>query len=244
MFSLPGELIEAGVRRYGFHGLSYEYIASVLPEKIPLASVGKTVVLHLGSGSSMCALSESRSVTSTMGFSALDGLAMGTRCGSLDPGVILFLLRQRKMDVRGIEKLLYSESGLLGVSGISSDVRVLLDSLDPRAKLALDLYVYRIGRELGSLAAALKGLDCIVFTAGVGENAVKIREEVCRNAAWLGVKLDPAANAKGGPCISTARSHVTAWVLPTNEELMIARHTTRLLGLVQAEEEKGLAAAA
>ncbi len=244
MFALPRELTDAGVRRYGFHGLSYEYIASVLPERIPQAAVGKTVVLHLGSGSSMCALSEGRSVASTMGFSALDGLAMGTRCGSLDPGVILFLIEQRKMDVRAIEKLLYSQSGLLGVSGISSDVRVLLESQDPRAKLALDLYVYRIGRELGSLAAALSGLDSIVFTAGVGENAVKVREEVCRNAAWLGVKLDPAANAKGGPCISSDRSHVTAWVLPTNEELMIARHTLRVLGLAQGKDEKELAAAA
>ena len=196
MFALPKALTDAGVRRYGFHGLSYEYIASVLPERAPEAAAGKTVVLHLGNGSSMCALAAGQSVATTMGFSALDGLPMGTRCGALDPGVILFLLEQKKMDVPALEKLLYSQSGLLGVSGISSDVRVLLESQEPGAKLALDLYVYRIGRELGSLAAALGGLDAIVFTAGIGENAVLIRERVCRDAAWLGVELDPAANAK------------------------------------------------
>jgi acetate kinase len=222
-------LTDAGVRRYGFHGISYEYIASVLPERDPRAAAGKTVVLHLGNGSSMCALAGGKSVTSTMGFTAIEGLPMGTRCGSLDPGVILFLLDQRKMDLRAIEKLLYSESGLLGVSGISSDVRTLLESNEPGAKLALDLYVYRIGRELGSLAAALGGLDALVFTAGIGENAVSIRERVCRDAAWLGVELDAAANAKGGPCLTTARSRVAAWVIPTNEELMIARHTVRIL---------------
>lgn len=235
MFALPKELTDRGVRRYGFHGLSYEYIASTLPKKAPLAAKGKTVVLHLGSGSSMCALANGRSVASTMGFSALDGLPMGTRCGALDPGVILFLLDQRKMDVHAIEKLLYNESGLLGVSGISSDMRVLLDSEEPRAKLALDLFVYRIGRELGSLAGALGGLDAMVFTAGVGENSAVIRERVCRNASWLGVRLDPAANAKPGRsgCITKSRSRMAAWVLPTNEELMIARHALRVLGLTR-----------
>jgi acetate kinase len=242
MYALPKELTDAGIRRYGFHGLSYEYIASVLPVKAPDAARGKTVVLHLGSGSSMCALAEGRSVASTMGFSALDGLPMGTRCGALDPGVILFLLEQRKMDVRALEKLLYNQSGLIGVSGISSDVRVLLDSRDPRARVALDLYVYRIGRELGSLAAALGGLDALVFTAGVGENSAKIREEVCRNAAWLGVELDTAANSKSGPCITNAGSRVAAWVVPTNEELMIARHTMRVLGLAQERQEIAAAA--
>jgi len=229
MYALPKALTDAGVRRYGFHGISYEYIASVLPERDPRAAAGQTVVLHLGNGSSMCALAGGKSVTSTMGFTAVEGLPMGTRCGALDPGVILFLLDQRKMDVRAIEKLLYSESGLLGVSGISSDVRTLLESNEPGAKLALDLYVYRIGRELGSLAAALGGLDALVFTAGIGENAVAIRERVCRDANWLGVELDTAANAKGGPCITTAKSRVAAWVIPTNEELMIARHTMRIL---------------
>jgi len=229
MFGLPMALTDEGVRRYGFHGLSYEYIASVLPARIPRAAQGKTIVLHLGSGSSMCALAGGKSITSTMGFSALDGVPMGTRCGSLDPGVILYLLDQKKMDVGSVEKMLYNESGLLGVSGISSDVRTLLQSDKPNAKLALDLYIYRIGRELGSLAAALGGLDALVFTAGIGENSQVIRERVCRNAAWLGVELDAEVNAKGGPCISTASSRVSAWVVPTNEELLIARHTQRLI---------------
>ncbi|HWH69704.1 MAG TPA: acetate/propionate family kinase [Candidatus Sulfotelmatobacter sp.] len=229
LFALPKALTAAGVRRYGFHGLSYEYIASVLPDYDARAAAGKTVVLHLGNGSSMCALAGGQSVTSTMGFSSLEGLPMGTRCGTLDPGVILFLLEQRKMSVRDLEHLLYSESGLLGVSGLSSDVRTLLGSESPDAKLALDLYVSRIGRELGSLAAALGGLDALVFTAGVGENAVAIRERVCRHAAWLGVEFDAAANAKGGPRITTAQSRVTGWVIPTNEEWMVASHTLRLL---------------
>ena len=236
MFALPSALTEAGVRRYGFHGISYEYISSVLPQCDPRAAAGKTVVLHLGNGSSMCAISRGKSVASTMGFTAMEGLPMGTRCGSLDPGVILFLLEQRKMDIRAIEKMLYNESGLLGVSGFSSDVRVLLESKEPGAKLALDLYVYRIGREVGSLAAALGGLDALVFTAGIGENAVTIRERVCRDAAWLGVELDPVANAKGGPCITTRRSRVTGWVIPTNEELMIARHTLHVLKANKEEE--------
>jgi acetate kinase len=243
MFALPQTLTDAGVRRYGFHGLSYEYVASVLPGHAPRAARGKTVVLHLGNGSSMCALAKGRSVASTMGFSVLDGLPMGTRCGALDPGVILYLLDHQKMDFRAIEKLLYSQSGLLGVSGISSDVRVLLESKDPRAKLALDLYTYRIGRELGSLAAALGGLDAIVFTAGIGQNAVRIRERICRDAEWLGVELDRKANTKGGPCISTKRSRVAAWVVRTDEELMIARHTQQVLGQSGKKEKKALAAA-
>jgi acetate kinase len=178
------------------------------------------------------------------GFTAMEGLPMGTRCGSLDPGVILYLLEQRKMDVGAIEKMLYKESGLLGVSGISSDVRTLLNSDEPGAKLALDLYVYRIGRELGSLAAALGGLDALVFTAGIGENAVTIRERVCRDAAWLGVELDAAANLQGGPCITTGRSRVSGWVIPTNEELMIARHTVDVLGAKQSKEKEALCLAA
>jgi acetate kinase len=229
MFALPKELDDAGVRRYGFHGLSYEYIASVLAKFDERAARGRTVVLHLGNGASMCALEAGRSVASTMGFTAVDGLPMGTRCGAIDPGVILYLMDERKMDARAIEKLIYSQSGLLGVSGVSSDMRALLESKEPRAQLAVDLFVYRIGRELGSLAAALGGLDAIVFTAGIGERAVPIRERVCRQAAWLGVELDPEANAKGGPRISTASSRTAAWVIPTNEELMIARHTRDLL---------------
>jgi len=230
MFALPAELHAQGIRRYGFHGLSYEYIASVLPGFDAKAAAGRTVVLHLGNGSSMCAMRAGRSVASTMGFTAVDGLPMGTRCGAIDPGVILYLMDQRGMDARAIEKLIYNQSGLLGVSGISSDMRTLLASDDPRAKLAVDLYLYRIRRELGSLAAALGGLDAIVFTAGIGENAAVVRERVCRDAAWLGVELDPAENASGGPRIGSAGSPVSAWVVPTNEELMIARHTRAMLG--------------
>jgi len=229
MFALPKELTDAGVRRYGFHGLSYEYIASVLPRFDERAARGRTVVAHLGNGASMCALEGGRSIASTMGFTAVDGLPMGTRCGAIDPGVVLYLMDERKLDARAIEKLIYTQSGLLGVSGVSSDMRALLESSDPRAKLAVDLFVYRIGRELGSLAAALGGLDAIVFTAGIGEHAAPIRERVCRQAAWLGVDLDPQANARHGPRISTATSRTAAWVIPTNEELMIARHTRDLL---------------
>jgi len=228
-FAIPAALHDAGVRRYGFHGLSYEYIAAVLPQHDAKAARGKAVVLHLGNGASMCALDAGRSVASTMGFTAVDGLPMGTRTGALDPGVILYLMDQRGMDARAIENLIYHQSGLLGVSGISSDMRTLLASDDVRARAAIDLYCYRIRRELGSLAAALGGLDAIVFTAGIGENSGVIRERVCRDADWLGVELDPAANARGGPRISTAASRVSAWAVPTNEELMIARHTRRLL---------------
>ena len=228
-FALPIELHDAGVRRYGFHGLSYEYVASVLPHFDERAAKGRTVVFHLGNGSSMCALLEGRSVASTMGFTAVEGLPMGTRTGSLDPGVILYLMDERKMDVRAIEKLLYTQSGLLGMSGVSSDMRTLLASDDARAAAALDVFVYRMRRELGSLAAALGGVDAIVFTAGIGENAPAIRERVCRDAGWLGVELDAAANASGGPRISAASSQVSVWVMPTNEELMIARHTRRVI---------------
>jgi len=228
-FAIPTELHQAGVRRYGFHGLSYEYIASVLADADAQAAAGRTVVLHLGNGASMCALAAGKSVASTMGFTAVDGLPMGTRCGAIDPGVLLYLMDERGMDARAIEKLIYQQSGLLGVSGISSDMRTLLASDEPRARLAVDLYLYRIRRELGSLAAALGGLDAIVFTAGIGENSAEIRARVLEDAAWLGVKPNARANAKGGPRISAARSRVSAWAIPTNEELMIARHTRRVL---------------
>jgi acetate kinase len=228
-FAIPRALAEAGVRRYGFHGLSYEYIASVLPAHDACAAGGRTVVMHLGNGASMCALSGGTSVATTMGFTALDGLPMGTRCGSLDPGVLLWLLDERRMDARAIERLVYWESGLLGVSGVSSDMRILLDSPDPRAREAVDLFCYRIVRELGSLASALGGLDAIVFTAGIGEHAAPVRAAVCRDAAWLGVEMDATANAANGPRISTGASRVAVWVIPTDEELMIARHTRALL---------------
>jgi acetate kinase len=228
-FAIPAELHDAGVRRYGFHGLSYEYIASVLPKHDEAAAAGRTVVLHLGNGASMCALEGGKSVASTMGFTAVDGLPMGTRCGAIDPGVLLYLMDERGMDARAIEKLIYQQSGLLGVSGISSDMRTLLESDAPRAKIAVDLYLYRIRRELGSLAAALGGLDAIVFTAGIGENSAAIRARVLADAAWLGIKPNARANAKGGPRVSAARSRASAWAIPTNEELMIARHTRRVL---------------
>jgi acetate kinase len=228
-FALPAAMHDEGVQRYGFHGLSYEYISSVLGQYDAKAAAGRTIVLHLGNGASMCALEAGRSVASTMGFTAVDGLPMGTRCGAIDPGVILYLMQQRGMDAKAIEKLIYNQSGLLGVSGLSSDMRTLLGSADPRAKLAIDLYVYRIRREMGSLAAALGGLDAIVFTAGIGEHASAIREAVCGDAAWLGLELDAAANSAGRPRISAESSRVSAWVLPTNEELMIARHTRRLI---------------
>lgn len=230
-FALPPEIVEHGVRRYGFHGLSYEYIASVLPDYDARAAQGRTVVLHLGNGASMCAMHAGRSLATTMGLTGVDGLPMGTRSGNLDPGVILYLMDTLKMDARAIEKLIYRQSGLLGVSGISSDMRTLLASDDPRARFAVELFVYRIGRELGSLAAALGGLDALVFTGGIGEHAAPIRERVCHAAAWLGVGLDGAlnANAAGAAPIGTNDSAVAVWVIPTNEEMMIARHTWRLL---------------
>jgi acetate kinase len=231
-YALPQSISERGVRRYGFHGLSYEYIASVLPSFAPEAAAGATVVCHLGNGSSMCALAAGKSMASTMGFTAVDGLPMGTRCGNLDPGVILYLMDELKMDVRAIENLIYKQSGLLGMSGVSSDMRVLLGSAEPRASFAVDMFVYRIGRELGSLAAALQGIDALVFTAGIGEHSAVIRERVCRQAEWLGVQLDPVANAAGGPRISTQDSKVSAWVIPTDEERMIARHTRTAIGRV------------
>jgi acetate kinase len=228
-FALPRCYAEEGVRRYGFHGLSYEYIASVLPGIDARAAAGRTVVAHLGNGASMCALNAGKSIASTMGFTALDGLPMGTRCGAIDPGVLLYLLDRHGMDARALEKLLYQQSGLLGVSGVSSDMRALLASKDPHAAEAVDLFVYRIGRELGSLTAALGGLDALVFTGGIGENAAPIRARVCRDAAWLGLELDEDANDAGGSRISRTNSRVAAWVVPTNEELTIAQHTLRLL---------------
>jgi acetate kinase len=232
-FALPSEITDRGVRRYGFHGLSYEYIASVLPEVDARAASGRTIVLHLGNGASMAAVQAGRSVASTMGFTAVDGLPMGTRCGSLDPGVVLYLMDELKMDARAIEKLIYQQSGLLGVSGISSDMRALLESTEPKAAFAVEQFIYRIGRELGSLAAAMGGVDALVFTAGIGEHSAVVRERVCRAAAWLGVELDPAANTAGGPRISTPDSKTAAWVLPTNEELMIARHTRNILDTIR-----------
>jgi len=228
-FALPEAITMRGVRRYGFHGLSYEYIAQALPDYDLEAARGRVVVMHLGNGASMCAIAGGASLASTMGFTAADGLPMGTRCGNVDPGVILYLMDELKMDARAIEKVIYEQSGLLGMSGISSDMRTLEASREPRAKAAIDVFIYRIGRELGSLVAALGGLDAIVFTAGIGENSRTLRERVCRDAAWLGVELDAEANARNGPRISTKDSRVSVWTIPTNEELMIALHTQRVL---------------
>ncbi len=228
-FALPRRFTDEGIHRYGFHGLSYEYIARTLPEIDPKNAACRVVVAHLGSGASMCAIREGQSVASTMGFTAVEGLPMGTRTGSLDPGVVLYLMRQKGMDGDAIENLMYKQSGLLGISGISNDMRVLLESDDPKAREAIDLFVYRICRELGSLSAAAGGLDALVFTAGIGEHAPPIREMVCEQARWLGIKIDPEANRSGEMKISLPESRVAVWVIPTNEELMIATHTKDLL---------------
>ena len=228
-FALPRALTAKGIRGYGFHGLSYEYIVSAMPAVAPDCASGKLVVAHLGNGASMCAINAGRSVATTMTFTALDGLPMGTRTGSLDPGVILYLLQQEGMNADEIEHLIYNQSGLLGVSGVSSDMRELLASEAPSAREAIDLFVYRIGRELGSLAAALGGLDAVVFTAGIGEHAAEIRARVCRDARWLGIILDEDANARHETRISRIHSPVAAFVVPTDENLMIARHTRELL---------------
>ena len=231
-WALPRQITEAGVKRYGFHGLSYEYIASVLPGHLGALANGRVVVAHLGNGASMCAMQGLKSVASTMGFTALDGLMMGTRCGSLDPGVVLYMMNGLGMSLDAVQKLLYEQSGLLGVSGVSGDMRTVEASDTPEARQAIDLYVYRITQELGSLTASLRGLDALVFTAGIGENDALLRRRVCQDAAWLGLELDEEANqaaGSGARRISTPGSRVAAWVIPTNEELMIALHTQAVL---------------
>jgi len=229
LFGLPRALSEAGLLRYGFHGLSYEYIVTRLPDLDARAARGRTLVAHLGNGASLCALRAGESVETTMGFSALDGLLMGTRPGTLDPGVLLYLLQEKGMDPARLERLLYHESGLLGVSGISNDMRELLASDDPRAKEAIALFSYRLVGEIGRLAAVLGGLDALVFTGGIGEHAAPVRAQVCQALAWLGLVLDGEANARHGPRISAAGSAVSAWVIPTDEDLMIAEHTRAIL---------------
>jgi acetate kinase len=228
-YAIPDSLYQEGVRRYGFHGLSYEYISHRLHEVAPEVASGRVVVAHLGSGASMCALLDGKSVESTMGFTALDGLPMGTRPGQLDAGVVLYLLSAKGMTAKAIERLLYSDCGLKGLSGISNDVRELLASTDPRARLALDYFVHRIALSTGMLAAAMGGIDAFVFTAGIGENAPAIREAVARRLTWLGLDLASQANAKGEQLISRKRSRVACYVIPTDEELMIASHTLRAL---------------
>ena len=231
---LPREICRSGLQRYGFHGLSYEYIASVLPEVAPEIARGRVIVAHLGSGASVCALRNGKSVDHSLGFTALDGLCMGTRPGALDPGVVLYLFQGLGLSPKEVETMLYKKSGLLGISGISNDMRDLVDSKEPDARLAVDYFVYRAAREIGGLAAVLGGIDGLVFTAGIGENSAEIRARIGEACAWLGVELDPEANARKGPRISKPGSKAQAWVIPTNEELMIARHTGRLLGLVPA----------
>jgi acetate kinase len=228
---LPKAVRDAGVQRYGFHGLSYEYISSVLPEAAPEIADGRVIVAHLGSGASLCALRHGRSVDSTLGFTALDGLCMGTRPGTVDPGVVLHLFQGLGLSAQEVEAMLYKQSGLLGISGVSNDMRDLLASAEPAAKLAVDYFVYQAAKQVGALAAVLGGVDGIVFTAGIGERSSEIRRRLCEASAWLGVALDPAANERHGPRISAAGSRVSAWVIPTNEELMIARHTGAMLGI-------------
>ena len=228
---LPRELRQQGLQRYGFHGLSYEFIASVLPLTAPGIARGRVIVAHLGSGASMCAMKDLKSVDSTLGFTALDGLCMGTRPGSIDPGVVLHLFQGLNMSAKEVEALLYKKSGLLGISGISNDMRDLLGRTEPAARLAVDYFVYCAAKAIGALAAALGGVDALVFTAGIGENSPEIRQRICEASAWLGLEIDEHANNKRESKISTSRSKVSAWVVPTNEELMIARHTGRLLGL-------------
>jgi len=233
---LPRDIRRAGVQRYGFHGLSYEYIASVLPQVAPEVAGGRVIVAHLGSGSSLCALRNGRSVDSTLGFTALDGLCMGTRPGALDPGVVLYLFQALGLSVGEVETILYRKSGLLGISEISNDMRDLLASDAPAARLAIDYFVYRAAREIGGLAAVLGGIDALVFTAGIGENAPEVRRRIADASAWLGLALDADANAtaRGATRISTTASPVSVWVIPTNEELMIARHMGVMLGLIEA----------
>ncbi|MGH7070765.1 MAG: acetate/propionate family kinase [Acetobacteraceae bacterium] len=228
-FPLPRKLTEAGIRRYGFHGLSYEYIASRLPAVAPEIATARVVAAHLGNGASLCALDGGRSIASTMGFTAAEGLMMGTRCGSIDPGVLVYLMDEYKMGARELEDLIYRRSGLLGVSGISSDMRTLRASRDPAAAEAIALFVYRIVREIGSAAAALGGLDALVFTAGIGENDAATRAEVLAGCRWLGLVVDDARNRAGSARISTDDAAASAWVIPTDEEQMIARHTAAVL---------------
>jgi acetate kinase len=231
---LPRHLCANGIQRYGFHGLSYEYVAAMLPKAAPGIATGRVIVAHLGSGASLCALDQGKSIDSTLGFTALDGLCMGTRPGALDPGVVLYLFQVMGKSAAEVEKILYKESGLLGISGISNDMRDLLGNPAPEARLAVDYFVYRAARELGGLTAVLGGIDGLVFTAGIGENAPEVRRRICEASAWLGMRLDPDANRRGSACISAADSRVSVWVIPTNEELMIARHTSHVLGLVEA----------
>ena len=237
-FAIPERLYEEGVRRYGFHGLSYEYVSGRLAEIAPETAKGRIVVAHLGSGASMCAIVAGKSVETTMGFTALDGLPMGTRPGQLDPGVLLYLMGQKHMSAKDIERLLYNDCGLKGLSGVSNDVRELLATTAPGAKLALDFFTYRIALSAGMLTAAMGGIDGFVFTAGIGENAPAVRQAVVKRLAWLGIELDTAANASGELIISPKQSPLPCYIVPTDEELMIATHTLRLLQAHPSREKQ------
>ena len=228
-FALPRELTEGGIRRYGFHGLSYEFVSSRLRTVAPEYADKKIIIAHLGNGASICAIDKGRSVATTMGFTAVEGLVMGTRCGSIDPGVLIYLMDERGLDARGLESLVYKKSGLLGVSGISSDMRTLRQSDDPKAREAIDLFVYRIVREIGSLAAALGGIDGLIFTGGIGQRDILTRREVIAGCTWLGASIDEDANSAGEARIDDDYSKFPIWVLPTDEERVIARHTAALL---------------
>lgn len=241
-YAIPGSLYDEGVRRYGFHGLSYEYVVNRLHDIMPAAADGRIVIAHLGSGASMCAVSQGRSVESTMGFTALDGLPMGTRPGQLDPGVVLYLLTEKGMDAATAQDFLYKNCGLKGLSGISNDVRKLLDSSEPGASLALEHFVYRVGLYAGMLAASLGGLDTFVFTAGIGERSAILRERITKRLAWLGARLDAGANGAGDLSISAQESRVRLLVVPTNEELMIARHTLAAVSTGTAQPHRAAAA--
>lgn len=231
LIPLPKEIRDKGVQRYGFHGLSYEYISSVLPQVAPAIAAGRVIVAHLGSGASLCAIKNGKSIDSTLGFTALDGLCMGTRPGSIDPGVVLYLFQTLGLSAKEVESMLYKKSGLLGISGISNDMRKLEESDAPEAKLAIDYFVYRIAKEIGALTAVLGGLDALVFTAGIGENSPAIRQMICSASSWLGIEMNEESNKNSNPCITTPQSKISAWVIPTDEELMIARHMKDLLGL-------------
>jgi acetate kinase len=228
-YALPARYYDEGVRRYGFHGLSYEYVVQRLCQIAPDAAAGRTIVAHLGSGASMCAIAGGRSIESTLGFTALDGLPMGTRPGQLDPGVVLYLVGEKGMTVNAVQSLLYKECGLKGLSGISNDVRELEISTDPQAAFAIEYFIYRTGLYAGMLASALGGLDAFVFTAGIGENSASIRQRIAAKIAWLGVELNDNTDLTSSPLISSKDSRVTVYVIPTNEELMIAQHTLQIL---------------
>jgi acetate kinase len=230
---LPMSVRKAGLKRYGFHGLSYEYVTSMLGEIAPEIAKSRVIIAHLGSGASLCAVNGGKSVDTSMSFTSLDGLCMGTRPGSIDPGAVLYMFQMLGMTAKEVETVLYKKSGLLGISGISNDMRELLTSTAQEARLAVDYFVYQTAKEIGALVAVLGGIDGLVFTAGIGENSPEIRKRICEASRWLGVELDNSANVSGGPRISTRHSKVSAWVVPTNEELMIARHTRALLGLVE-----------